>query len=142
MADAVSDDVHVFPFRVYYEDTDAGGIVYYANYLKFAERARSELLRHLGTNNTALMKKYEVMFAVRDCSITYYKPAYLDEALEVHTRVTGVGGATLSAHQRVMRSGTLLTDMSVRLACLSHAGRPARLPAEIRSVLASLQKRS
>lgn len=142
MAEAVSDDVHVFPFRVYYEDTDAGGVVYYANYLKFAERARSELLRHLGTDNTALLKKYEVMFAVRDCSVTYFKPAHLDEALEVHTRITGVGGATLSARQSVVRDGKLLTDMSVRLACLSPAGRPARLPAEIRSVLATLHKRS
>lgn len=126
---------HVFPCRVYYEDTDAGGVVYHANYLKFAERARSELLRHFGTDNTTLLDRYSVVFAVRDCTVTYYRPARLDDALEVHTRILRVGAATLAARQRVMRSGEMLADLNIRLACLNPLGRPVRLPAEIRSAL-------
>jgi acyl-CoA thioester hydrolase len=132
MADGQSAGTHVFPCRVYYEDTDAGGIVYYANYLKFAERARSELLREMGSDNTRLMKDHGVMFAVRDCQVTYREPARLDDALQVHTRIFRIGGASFSAAQRVERSGRLLADMTVRLACLDAQGRPARMPEELR----------
>lgn len=133
MADFAPVGAHVFPCRVYYEDTDAGGIVYYANYLKFAERARSELLRDMGTDNTRLLKDHGVMFAVRDCKVRYHEPARLDDALHIHTRIDRVGGASFSAVQRVERGGRLLADLTVRLACLDAEGRPARLPASLRA---------
>jgi len=141
MADDRPSATHVFPCRVYYEDTDAGGIVYYANYLKFAERARSELLREMGSDNTRLLNDHGVMFAVRDCSVTYREPARLDDALQVHTRILRIGGASFSASQRVERSGRLLADMTVRLACLDLQGRPARIPESLRAAFETRTER-
>ncbi len=122
---------HVFPFRVYYEDTDAAGIVYYANYLKFAERARTEMLRARGFDHRQLDAEDGVAFAVRACSADYLLPARLDDALEVRTRVTHVGGATLEADQDITREDAVLTRLKVRLACINRAGRPVRIPAAI-----------
>jgi acyl-CoA thioester hydrolase len=126
---------HVFPVRVYYEDTDAGGVVYYANYLKFAERARSEFLRSIGTGNTQLLNEHGVLIAVSGCSVKYHRPAKLDDALEVHTLLTNVRGASLSARQAVLRDGDTLVTLDVDLACLNEAGRPSRLPSFLRSAL-------
>ena len=126
---------HVFPLMVYYEDTDAGGVVYYANYLKFAERARSEFLRSIGTSNRQLKDQHGVLFAVSDCAVKYKKPAKLDDMLEVHTALTNVGGASLSAAQMVKRDGEDLVIMDIDLACLNEAGRPARLPKLLREAL-------
>ena len=126
---------HVFPMRVYYEDTDAGGVVFYANYLKFAERARSELLRSIGTDNSKLKDQHGILFAVSGCEVKYKKPAKLDDMLEVHTVLTNVGAAKLSAAQTVKRDGEDLVLIDVDLACLNEAGRPARLPALLREAL-------
>jgi len=129
---------HRFPVRVYYEDTDAAGIVYYANYLKFAERARSEWLREVGGSEAAALRASGLLFVVRRCAIDYMQPARLDDLLEVETRVTGFAGATLDLEQIVRRGETDLVAMNVTLACLNAAGRPARLPAALRAALASL----
>ncbi|MFO0995478.1 MAG: tol-pal system-associated acyl-CoA thioesterase [Alphaproteobacteria bacterium] len=128
---------HVFPLRVYYEDTDAAGIVYYANYLKFAERARTEMLRARGFDHTRLDSLAGLAFAVRSCRVDYLHPARLDDALEVHTRVTRVGGATLDADQDIRRDGTTVTRLHVRLACINRTGRPARLPPMLRTAFSS-----
>ena len=128
---------HVFPCRVYYEDTDAAGVVYYANYLRYAERARSELLRALGTDNSALLRRHGVMFVVKECAATYHEPARLDDALEVRTCISRIGGASFTAEQRVERAGRLLVGMKVRLACVDARGRPARLPDELRLAFTS-----
>ncbi len=124
--------VHVFPVRVYYEDTDAAGIVYYANYLRYAERARTELLRDLGIENAQLMEKLNLAFAVRRCSVEFVKPARLDDMLAVETRLIGIGGASLTADQRVRRDKAELVRMELKLACMSGDGRPARIPADLR----------
>jgi len=129
---------YVFSLRVYYEDTDAGGVVYYANYLKFAERARSEFLRSIGTGNRQLKDQHGVLFAVSGCAVKYKKPAKLDDMLEVHTALTNVGGASMSAAQIVKRDGEDLVVMDVDLACLNEAGRPARLPATLREALVAV----
>src|SRR5712671_6087187 len=89
--------MHRFGLRVYYEDTDAGGVVYYANYLKFAERARTEMLRHVGFEQEALRRTTGRVFAVRHCSADYLAPARLDDELVVETRLTALGGASLCA---------------------------------------------
>ena len=126
------DSVHVFPMRVYYEDTDAAGIVYYANYLRFAERARTELLRDLGIENTQLMEQQNLTFVVRRCSMEFVKPAKLDDMLAVETRLIDIGGASLTADQRVCRDQTDLVSMELKLACMTMDGRPSRLPADVR----------
>lgn len=137
--------VHVFPVRVYYEDTDAAGIVYYVNYLKFAERARTEMLRLLGKEQQEMLDRDGLGFAVRNCTVDYLAPARLDDALEVHTGLLEVGGASMRVRQTIVRDGRTLADMRLRLAFIDRAGRPARLPADIREGLApfiSLTERS
>ena len=124
--------VHRFPVRVYYEDTDAAGVVYYANYLKFAERARSEMLRQLGMPPSALMADPGIAFAVRGLTVEYLKPARLDDLLEVRTRILEMKGASLDAEQVIGRGGSDLVRMQVRLACMNTSGRAARLPAAVR----------
>lgn len=123
---------HIFPVRVYYEDTDAAGIVYYANYLKFAERARSELLRTRGLGNRTLQEGEGIAFAVRRLAIEYLAPAYLDDLLEVRSRITSVRGASIEAEQDVLRDGRDLARLTLTLACVARNGRPARLPDNVR----------
>ena len=128
----IGEGAHTYPVRVYYEDTDAGGIVYHARYLHFAERARSEMLRCLGITNR------DIAFAVVDCEIAYRRPARLDDALEVRTRPVAFAGATLTLRQEILRSGELLTGMRVRVAALGPSGRPRRLPVRLCQGLAIL----
>lgn len=126
---------HVFPVRVYYEDTDAAGIVYYANYLKFAERARTEWLRAKGVGQRDLSEQEGVAFAVRRVSVEYLMPARLDDALEVRTRIVAVRGASLDGEQEIFRDGQVLARLALTLACVAHTGRPARLPEVVRRAL-------
>lgn len=133
MTDIVSE--HVFPVRVYYEDTDAGGVVYHSNYLCFAERARTELLRGFGIDHTSLLADDGLVFAVRRCEAEFVKPARLDDALEVRTRCTEASGASFWLEQLVQRAGETLVEMKVRLVCLKADGRPARIPETLRSLL-------
>jgi len=128
-------DTHLFPVRVYYEDTDAGSIVYYARYLHFLERARTEMMRCLGTAHAQMTADHGVVFAVRRCEVDYLRPAVLDDLLEVRTRITEVGGASLIAKQMVWRGDEKLIQASVRLACITMAGRPARIPAGVARTL-------
>ena len=130
-------DAHIFPLRVYYEDTDAGGIVYYANYLRFAERARTEYLRSVGADHQTLLAEDGIAFTVRQCSVDYMSPAFLDDPLEVHTRFLGVRGASLRAEQVVKRKTDELARLNVRLACVGDDGRPRRMPTAFRSALSS-----
>ena len=128
--------VYVLPVRVYYEDTDAGGIVYYANYLKFAERARTELLRDNGIENGELMNTRKLAFAVRECHADYIRPARLDDLLEVRTRITELGGASVRMHQDICRDGEVLVAIHIRLACMDiSSGAPKRLPNVVRECL-------
>ena len=123
--------VHRIRIRVYYEDTDAAGIVYHAAYLAFAERARTEMLRCLGLDHTTLRTRFGLAFTVRRCSIDYRAPARLDDLLEIQTRMVRLGGASLELEQRVLREAQLLTRLEVRLALLGADLRVARLPCEL-----------
>jgi acyl-CoA thioester hydrolase len=127
--------VHVFPVRVYYEDTDVGGVVYYANYLKFAERARSEMLRCLGYPLPLLAEQDGCTIAVRRCEADYIRPARFDDPLEVRTGNVDMEAASLWLDQSVWRGEEELVRMRVRLACLGPTGRPARVPDALRRVL-------
>jgi acyl-CoA thioester hydrolase len=126
---------HSLPIRVYYEDTDAAGMVYHANYLKFAERGRSEMLRSLGFPHRKLGQENGVGFAVRRCSVEFRAPARLEDALTVDTTLVDVGAATLKAHQQIRREGEVLVDLDVLVACIGRDGRPRRLPGALRAVL-------
>ena len=132
---AVANGVHVYPLRVYYEDTDTGGVVYYANYLKFAERARSEMLRCLGVPHGAMMERDGLAFAVRRCEAEFLRPGHLDDSLEVHTSNVALEAASLWADQVVKRAGETLVTMRLRLACVNRDGKPARLPDVVRTAL-------
>jgi len=139
MADALQTKTFEHPVRVYYEDTDTGGIVYYANYLKFAERARTEMLRSLGIENSTLLNEQRVAFAVKECSADYIKPAVLDDALNVVTTVENVGGASMRLIQDIFRGQERLVAITVRLACMNiDTGQPCRLPHEVRTVMGHL----
>jgi len=118
--------------RVYYEDTDLAGIVYYANYLKFIERARTEWVRGLGVDQVRLRAETGVVFAVRRIEAEYLVPARFDDLLVVETRVEAVTGARIVLGQDVRRDGERLFAGRVTLAALGPDGRPARLPAEFR----------
>ncbi len=137
---------HIYPLRVYYEDTDAAGIVYYANYLRFAERARTEMMRCLGTEHRSLMQSEGVAFAVRRADTKYFLPARLDDPLTVETTVDAVGGASMQLTQTVLgpdgsaSAPVRLVQMGVRLACIDAALRPARLPKSVRAALQELVK--
>ncbi|EDP63054.1 putative thioesterase [alpha proteobacterium BAL199] len=122
------------PVRVYYEDTDAGGIVYHANYLRFAERARTETLRRLGIDQSRLREENDVMFIVRRCTIDFRSPARLDDALEIRTRMTGWRGAAIEAEQTVHRQGEegTLVALELTIACVNGKGRPVRVPNPVR----------
>jgi acyl-CoA thioester hydrolase len=132
--------VHRLPLRVYYEDTDAGGIVYHANHLKFAERARTEMLRCLGLDHGAMRERFGLAFAVRRCRVDYLAPARLDDALLIETRLVRLGGASLDLEQRVTRADGLLVRIEIGLVLLTAGLRIARLPAELNGALAALVK--
>lgn len=118
---------HRLSLRVYYEDTDLAGIVYYANYLKFIERGRSEWLRELGVDQAALKRQGRV-FAVRRIEADYLRPALYDDLLSVETSLGESGRARLVLEQRVLRGDETLFSARVIIACLDAAGRPVRLP--------------
>jgi acyl-CoA thioester hydrolase len=118
--------------RVYYEDTDAGGVVYYANYLKYLERARTEVLRTFGLDQTALRVTDDLVFVVRSISAQYRKGAKLDDLLEVRSTIAEVGRASLRFSQSVMRGEERLLDAEVSIACVKHSlMKPAPLPAAL-----------
>ncbi len=127
---------HRWPVRVYYEDTDFGGIVYYANYLKFIERGRSEWVRGLGLDQNAMKQDGGVVFAVRRLEAEYHAPARYDDMLEVCTDVEAATGARLVLAQRVERAGVLLFEARVTIVAINAAGSVARLPAAFRRNLA------
>ena len=126
---------HLHPLRVYYEDVDLAGIVYYANYLKYAERGRSEMVRELGVSQID-MKTAGVVFVVTRVVADYRTPARYDDELTVETVISSVKGATMVMDQRILRGDTLCFEASVTVACMSLLGKVQRFPADIRQKLA------
>jgi acyl-CoA thioester hydrolase len=119
---------HLFALRVYFEDTDVAGIVYYANYLRFMERARSDMLRAVGIDQRAAMEAGEGVYAVAEVAIRYRAPAKLEDQLVVASRVREVRAASCLIHQQVRRGEDILTDATVTAAFLNPDGRPKRQP--------------
>ena len=125
--------IHSFSCRVYYEDTDLAGIVYYANYLKFIERARTEWVREIGVDQGALKADTGIVFAVRRVEADYLAPARFDDDIEVRTRVEKATGARIVLRQAVLRDNETLFTALVTLVAISGDGLPARIPAVLRS---------
>jgi len=124
------------PLRVYWEDTDAGGVVFYANYLKFFERARTEWLRALGVGQQALRDDTGAIFVVSDTRVRYHRPARLDDLLSVTVLLTATGRATMNITQQAWRDDTLLADGEIRIGCVDAASfRPRRIPTQILTTL-------
>lgn len=128
------DGAHVYPVRVFYEDTDAGGVVYHANYLKFMERGRTSLLRLAGWRQSDIAAEEGVAFAVRRLTIDFAAPAKLDDTLEVLTKITNIRGASFAAAQWVRRDGFTLAHAEMQVAAVS-GGRAARVPTAMRKTL-------
>ena len=127
--------MHEFALRVYYEDTDLAGIVYYANYLRFIERARTEWVRAQGIDQTRLKKEEGLVLAVRHLEADYLAPARFDDDLTVRTRVKQMTGVRIVLNQDVTRGTDLLFSSQVTLVALTEDGQPTRLPANIRRIV-------
>ena len=129
-----------FGLRVYIEDTDAGGIVYYVNYLKFMERARTEFMRSLGFGKDYIFN-HDLMFVVRDLTVSYLQPARLDDELEATASVRQLRGASMVLQQTVRRGGEILVHGDVTIACVERSGvKPRRLPREMTASLRAAQQ--
>ncbi|MBS0640400.1 MAG: tol-pal system-associated acyl-CoA thioesterase [Acetobacteraceae bacterium] len=131
---------HRYALRIYYEDTDAGGVVYHANYLRYAERARTEALREAGIPHAELVTNHNLMFVVHRAEIDYMRPARLDDLLEIETRTKDVGGATVAIQQTMRGPDGVCAVVRIKLACVQIGGhKPARIPPRWRSVLDSMR---
>lgn len=126
---------HVLPLRVYYEDTDVGGVVYHANYLKYMERGRSDMIRNLGISQEEMLKFLEpddIKFVVIRSEVDYVKPAKLDDEITVHTKLSKLGKASLVMEQEIYRSDEVLAKGVIKVAALNKENKPARISTKIR----------
>jgi acyl-CoA thioester hydrolase len=139
---------HFLPIRVYYEDTDAGGIVYHAAYLRFAERARTEMLRAVGIDLVKLRDEHGLLFVVRKGEVDYERPAKFDDVLIVQSDLIALGGATATVDQRIHRMagarelGDKVAAFRAHVACVQNSGRVGRLPADVRDRMKALVRES
>lgn len=140
--------VHTHPVRIYWEDTDAGGIVYYANYLKFFERSRSEWMRHLGVEQGALLANDGCMFVVSEAAAKYHRPARIDDLLDITVHIKQIGQASITllqtawiqAAQDSNAAPVMACQGTVRLACVRQLDmRPSKIPQHIAELLAAVQ---
>jgi len=131
---------HLYPLRVYYEDTDAGGIVYHANYLRYAERARTEALRAMGIPHAEMVEHFGLMFVVRRIEVDYQRAARLDDSLMVETESLEVGGASSVLRQTVVGALGVCAVLTVRLACVRPGdNKPGRIPPRWRTALRAMR---
>ena len=126
---------HKSSYRVYYEDTDGAGIVYHANYLKFAERARTDFLREVGINQSELLKKDGVLFVVRSITMDLLKPAKLDDLLEIDTFVERITPVSMNFVQKIVWNDIFLNEIKVRIACVNTHMKPTKMPLHVKNVI-------
>jgi acyl-CoA thioester hydrolase len=129
---------HIFSVRIYYEDTDTAGIVYYANYLKFAERARTETLRQTGINQSDLFREQKIGFVVRKCEIDFLKPAKLDDLLTITTKLHDISRVSISMKQTIKCGDVELVKLVVKLAVVGVGFKPVKLPEFVREAMIKL----
>ena len=124
-----------FKVKVYYEDTDVGGVVYYANYLKFLERARSEAIYSLGYTNSSILKKFEVLLIVKSCKIDYKKPAMFEDTLEILSEVKSFTKTSFLMKQIILRNNEVISDAEIHLVSVDKNGKPSKLPEDLKKKL-------
>jgi len=114
--------------KVFYEDTDAGGVVYYANYLKFFERARTDAISNIGLSNKKLLDEYGVFIIVKSCNVEYLKPAKLEDQLEIKSSIISTSNTSFKMKQKAFRDQELITDCEIHLVIVDKSGRPTKIP--------------
>ena len=127
-----------FKLKVYYEDTDAGGVVYYANYLKFMERARSDALKSLGFTNKLLIEENGIYIIVKSCNINYIKPALLEDDLEIKSNIKEITKTSFFMVQKVFKGNDQITEAEVHLVTIDKKGKPAKIPERLKEELEKL----
>ena len=132
-------DEFTFEAKVYYEDTDAGGVVYHANYLKYAERSRTEMLRKYKIEQEVLKNNYSIRFIVKDLFIEYYKAAILDDYLTIKSLIIKISSAKIKMEQEIYRKNTLLAKINITLGSINLEGKPSRLPKFVLNILSAGQ---
>ena len=121
--------------KVYYEDTDSGGVVYYANYLKFLERARSEALYTLGFTNSGLLEKHNILLIVKSCNIEYKKPAKFEDKINIISEVISFTKTSFMMKQCILRNNELITEANVHIVIVDKNGKPSKIPEELKQKL-------
>ena len=124
-----------FTVKVYYEDTDFGGVVYYANYLKFLERARSEAIYTLGFTNSGLLEKYNILLIVKSCNIEYKKPAKFEDKINIISEVISFTKTSFLMKQNISRNNELITEANVHIVIVDKNGKPSKIPEELKKKL-------
>ena len=124
-----------FTVKIYYEDTDAGGVVYYANYLKFLERARSEAIYSLGYTNSLILEKFGVLLIVKSCNIKYEKPAKFEDTLKIISEIQSFTKTSFLMKQIILRDDKIISDAEVHLVSINKNGKPSKIPDELRKKL-------
>lgn len=122
---------HTQTLAVYYDDTDAGGVVYHTNYIKWAERCRTDLLKAIGLSHKSLLQEDGIYLALRHLETAFHKPAMLEDELTVETHIRDVKKARLTFYQRILRNDTLLTEITCEICAITKAGKPKRLPVRL-----------
>ena len=117
-----------YKLKVFYEDTDAGGVVYYANYLKFFERARTDAISNIGLSNKKLLDEYGVFIIVKSCNVEYLKPAKLEDQLEIKSSIISTSNTSFKMKQKAFRDQELITDCEIHLVIVDKSGRPTKFP--------------
>tara|TARA_B100001540_G_C15622933_1_gene558463 strand:- start:271 stop:669 length:399 start_codon:yes stop_codon:yes gene_type:complete len=126
-----------FEVKVYYEDTDSGGVVYYANYLKFLERARSEMISSIGLNNTKLLNEHGVLVIVKSCNIDYKKPARLEDVLKISSKIISSTRTSFAMKQIISKQSDIISEAEVKLVCIDSKGKPVQIPNAINDLIKS-----
>ena len=124
-----------FPVKVYYEDTDSGGVVYYANYLKFTERARTNMIQGLGFTLNQLQDDYDCLFIVKKVNCEYLQSAKLEDILEVHSKIIQVKNASFELEQNISRDNKIIFQSNIIMVCVNTKGKPKKIPENIASLL-------
>ena len=124
-----------FNIKVYYEDTDAGGVVYYANYLKFLERARSEAIHSLGFSNKGLLENHGILLIVKSCNIQYKQPAQLEDLLEISSEATSFTKTSILMKQLILKNKDIISEADVHLVAVDNKGKPTKIPDQLKTKL-------
>ena len=122
-------------FKVYYEDTDSGGVVYYANYLKFLERARTDAITSLGFSNNKLVEKFGIYIVVKSCNLNFLKPAKLEDKLNIISKVLEVKNVSIKMRQNIFVNESMIVEAEILLASINKVGKPSKLPDEFKNQL-------